>query len=56
MRDVGCIKFCASGEGDSGVARERIFFFPCLYVSRGKRRHTVPFKTAPFDFFLMNSA
>jgi hypothetical protein len=26
------------GEGDSGIAGERIFFFPCLYVSEGRRR------------------
>jgi len=50
MRSMGCVRIYASGEGegDSGVAGERNFFFPCLCVSRGRRRTTMPFKTTPF--------
>jgi hypothetical protein len=44
-------------ESKSGVAREINFFFPCLCVSRGRRRPTVSFKMALFWFFFkVNSA
>jgi len=36
------------GERGTGVTGERNFFFPCLCVSRGRRRPTVSFKTTPF--------
>jgi len=42
------------GEGDNGIAGERIFFFPCLYVSRGRRRPITILVS--FLFFLVNSA
>jgi len=41
-------------ERERGISREKISFFPCLCVSRGGRRCTVPFKTTLFPPLFFN--